>query len=120
MMIASIVGILIALLLCLLLIEYRRRANGYTPPNDNISIYNGTFWDLLVQKIFRNLASMKYQVLLLLYTITVYGMFFASDGRTISTTAGMAFLGGGFVTLATSRIIANTSLFEGRSLNTDK
>ncbi len=120
MIIESIAGILIALSLSLLLMEYRRRINGYTSSSDDISIYNGEFWDLLIQKIFRNFASMKYQVLLLLYGITVYGMFFAPPGRTISTTTGMAFLGGGFITLATSRIIANTSLFEGKPLDTDK
>jgi len=76
------------------------------------SIYDGTFWDLWVQKIFRNFASMKYQVLLLLYGVTVYGMFWAPQDCRISAVLGMGFLGGGFITMATSRIIANTSLFE--------
>ena len=118
MIIESIAGILIVLLLGILLIEYRRN----TPPSDNISIYNGVFWDLWVQKMARNVASMKYQILVMLYAVTVYGMFWAPADRMISTTIGMTFLGGGFVTMATSRIISNTSLFEkkGDGLDTDK
>jgi hypothetical protein len=122
MIIESIAGILIVLLLGMLFVEYRRRAKGFVPLSNDVSIYNGVFWDLWTQKMFRNVASMKYQILLMLYAVTVYGMFFAEDDRLISTTAGLAFLAGGFITMATSRIIANTSLLERKKrdgLDTD-
>ena len=32
-----------------------------------ISIFEKTFWDLWLQKLFRNIASVKYQWLMLLY-----------------------------------------------------
>ena len=81
------------------------------------SILNASFWDLWVQKIFRNLASMKFQWLLILYIPTIYGMFHMIPNVTpptpyISAALGMGFLGGGFITLATSRIIAQTKLKE--------
>lgn len=124
MIIQSVAGICIALLFIIILIEYRRRVVGeiVVPPGD-VSIYNGVFWDLWLQKMFRNFASMKMQILLLLYAVTIYGMYFAPTDRMISATLGLSFLGGGFVTMATSRIIANTSLVESTSvkgLNTDK
>lgn len=116
MIIENIAGVLIILLLFIILIEYRRRVTGEVQvPSSDISIYNGVFWDLWIQKILRNFASMKYQILLLLYSVIVYGMFWAPPDRMISTTLGIGFLGGGFVTMATSRIIANTSLFENKS-----
>ena len=113
MIIETIAGLLIVLLLFIILIEYRRRVTGEVQlPSSDISIYNGVFWDLWIQKLLRNFASMKYQILLLLYAVIVYGMFWAPADRMISTTLGIGFLGGGFITMATSRIIANTSLFE--------
>jgi len=89
------------------------------------------FWKLWVQKLLRNLASMKFQWLLLLYIPTIYGMF---QGKwlantwvaKISPTLGLSFLGGGFVTLALGRIYAQTKLKDDSSdpidktLNTDK
>ena len=92
-----------------------------------LSIFNVTFWDKWLQKIFRNAASMKFQWLLLLYIPVIWGMFNLKPGTDpmvpwISATVGLSFLGGGFVTLATSRIIARTKLTNGTNgeLDTDK
>ena len=82
-----------------------------------ISVFNCTFWDLWLQKVFRNFASMKYQWMLLLYIPVIKGMF---DGKwidgiwvsKIGVVEGLAFLGGGFITLAVSRLIAKTTLTE--------
>lgn len=73
------------------------------------------FFRLLYQKLLRNLASVKYQWMLLLYIPVIWGMFNFMPGTTtpwISATIGLGFLGGGFVTLATTRIIARTKLTE--------
>ena len=84
------------------------------------------FWRLFFQKLLRNIASMKFQWLILLYVPVVYGMFtIAPDGEPwIQAITGLTFLGGGFITLATSRIIAKTSFVEedekNNTLNTDK
>ena len=97
-----------------------------------LSFFAGSFWDLWLQKIFRNIASMKFQWLAILYIPVVYGMF---DGKWVTLAdgtmkwmskvdvkTGLAFLGGGFITLATSRIIARTKLTNGTNgdLDTDK
>jgi len=82
-----------------------------------LTIYNRSFWDLWIQKIFRNFASLKFQLLILLYIPIIYGMF---DGRwvkdvwqaKISAVTGLAFLGGGYITLALGRIYAQTKLQE--------
>ena len=94
---------------------------------EKLSIFKNNFWDLWVQKLLRNLASMKFQWLLLLYLPIIWGMFHIQPGTTpptpwISATAGLGFLSGGFVTLATSRIIARTKLTESTNgeLDTDK
>jgi hypothetical protein len=93
------------------------------------SVLNPTFWDIWLQKLLRNIASMKFQWLLLLYIPTIIGMFRLVPGVTpptpyISATVGLGFLGGGFITLATSRIIAKTKLKENGNtpaeLDTDK
>ena len=86
----------------------------------DFSFWNGTFWDLWWQKNFRNLASAKYQWLFFLYVPTIYGMF--TEGLTsgqpwISATLGLSFLGGGFVTLALGRFMANTNLTIGKNGN---
>lgn len=77
-----------------------------------ITIYDGSFWDLWFQKIFRNIASVKYQFMVAFFTIVTAGMFFVSiDGvPLISPSLGLGFLGGGFVALATSRIYIRTKL----------
>ena len=92
-----------------------------------LSIFNLTFWDMFIQKLFRNVASMKFQWLLLLYVPVIWGMFHTIPGVKeatpwISAATGLAFLGGGFITLATSRIIARTKLANGANgdLDTDK
>jgi len=80
-----------------------------------LTVYNRSFWDLWIQKIFRNLASLKFQLLILLYIPIIYGMF---DGKwvkdvwqaKISAVVGLGFLGGGYVTLALGRIYAQTKL----------
>jgi len=79
----------------------------------DLSVFNSSFWDLWLQKNLRNLASVKYQWLLYLYLPVIYGMF--NEGLTkgqpwITPTLGLSFLGGGFVTLALGRLMANTKL----------
>ncbi len=94
---------------------------------ERLSIFKGNFWDLWVQKLLRNVASMKFQWMVILCAIVVYGMFFETIPGTvppqpyISAQLGLSFLGGGFITLATSRIIARTKLTESNgALDTDK
>jgi len=86
-----------------------------------LSVLKGRFWDLWFQKILRNIASMKYQFLAILIIIVVKGMFtgkwVTEDDElkwvaVIPPVIGCSLLGGGFVTLAASRIIANTKLVE--------
>jgi hypothetical protein len=80
-----------------------------------LSIFDRTFWDLWIQKLLRNFASMKFQWLLFLYAPTVWGMFHIMPGTNepwISASIGLGFLGGGFVTLALGRIYAKTKLRE--------
>ena len=84
-------------------------------PYVKISALDRSFWDLWVQKIFRNFASVKYQFMVFFFWLIVYGMFFekTKEGLPfISATEGLAFLGGGFITLAVSRIVMRTSLIE--------
>lgn len=81
----------------------------------DLSFFKLNFWDLWLQKIFRNFASVKYQWLSILCVIVTYGMF--NEGLTegqpwISATLGLGFLGGGFITLALGRLMARTSLKE--------
>lgn len=96
----------------------------YKTPYDKISAFNRSFWDLWIQKIFRNIASVKYQWLLLLYIPVVWGMFninAQTEAPWISAAAGLSFLGGGFVTLALGRIIARTRLTEDpEGMDTDR
>ena len=90
-----------------------------------ISFFNKTFWDLWFQKIFRNIASIKIQFLLIFLAIIIYGMFNCPPDSTvpwISAKLGLGFLGGTFITLATTRIIARTKLTEPSNgeLDTEK
>ncbi len=93
---------------------------------DKITFFGKYFWDLWLMKIFRGFASVKYQWLALLYVPTIWGMFNIRAGTTepwISATTGLGFLGAGFITLATSRIIAKTKLTESsndKDMDTDK
>jgi len=93
--------------------------------DEKLSIFNKSFWDLWFQKLFRNVASVKYQWLLFLYIPTIWGMYNINEktGQPwVSATVGLSFLGGGFITLATSRLLANTKLTEKDEggFNTDK
>ena len=94
---------------------------------EKLSIFKRNFWNLWLMKIFRNVASMKFQWLLLIYIPTIWGMFHMNEAVKpiapwISAELGLSFLGGGFVTLATSRIIARTKLTEDTNgdFDTDK
>jgi len=82
---------------------------------DDISIFGKNFWDLWIQKILRNLASIKIQFLIMFYVPIIWGMFHCPEGSKvpwISSEQGLGFLGGAFIVLATSRIIARTKLTE--------
>lgn len=84
---------------------------------NKISFFKANFWDLWLQKLFRNIASVKYQWLVILYVPVIYGMFTYKPGITppepwISAALGLSFLGGGFITLALGRIVANSRLCE--------
>lgn len=91
-----------------------------------ITIFDRSFWDLWIQKLLRNFASIKYQFMVAFYWLVIYGMFIEknADGTPfIGATAGLAFLGGGFITLVTSRIVVRTSLFppkENGQIDTDQ
>ena len=84
---------------------------------NELKFWSYKFWGLVAQKLVRNLSSMKFQMLLLLYIPVIYGMF---DGKwvndvwvaKISAETGLAFLGGGYITLALGRIYAQTKLKE--------
>jgi hypothetical protein len=80
-----------------------------------LSFFKKNFWDLWLQKIFRNIASVKIQLLLIFLALVTYGMFNCPEGSEvpwISAKLGLGFLGGAFITLATTRIIARTKLTE--------
>lgn len=94
---------------------------------ERLSIFEKTFWDFFSQKCFRNIASVKYQWMLFLYIPIIWGMFNINEKTGlpwIPSVEGLAFLGGGFITLATTRIIARTKLKEDTDevevLDTDK
>ena len=94
---------------------------------EKLSILKSNFWDLWTQKLLRNIASMKFQWLVILYVPVVWGMFHMNEAIEpaapwISAELGLGFLGGGFITLATSRIIARTKLTNGTNsdMDTDK
>jgi len=100
--------------------------------DERLSILKGNFWDLWFQKLLRNVASMKFQWLTILYIPVVYGMLSGkwvtlADGTVhwaskVGIKEGLVFLGGGFITLATSRIIARTKLTNDTNdgMDTDK
>ena len=74
--------------------------------------------------MLRNVASMKFQWMVILCAIVVWGMFFKTmpgdvTKPLIDAKLGLGFLGGGFITLATSRIIARTKLTEPTNGNFD-
>lgn len=88
-----------------------------------ITAFGLSFWDLWIQKMFRNIASAKYQFMAAMFTIITYGMFNINETTKnpwITAALGLSFLGGGFITFATSRIYMNTKLREDNTLNTDR
>lgn len=90
--------------------------------DEKLTVFGKSFWDLWLQKIFRNLASVKYQWLVFLYVPTIYGMFTIREGTVppepwISAALGLGFLGGGFITLAGSRMIVKSKLTENGNGN---
>ncbi len=90
---------------------------------EQLSIFKLKFWDLWAMKNMRNIASVKYQFMVAFFVLVAYGMFGIneiSQRPWISATAGLAFLGGGFIALATARIISRTRLTENEELDTDK
>ena len=94
-------------------------------PYEKVSLFNRSFWDLWVQKLFRNFASVKYQFMVAFFTVVIYGMFGAelSDGKpALSMVEGLAFLGGGFISLMTGRIAMRSSLVVPKDdgMDTDK
>lgn len=105
---------------------------GIKEPNErNLSFFGKKFWDLWLQKVFRNVASVKYQWLVYMAIPTFWAMFTGQWYQPIDAaptfiplldhTIGYTFLGGGFVTLATTRIIARTKLVESKEeLDTDR
>lgn len=104
-----------------------KRVEGKCLCND-LSVFKIRFWDLWLQKLLRNLASVKVQLMISFYWFVVYGMFFAKDQHgdpIIGAIAGLSFLGGGFVSIATARLMVKSSLFEHedemtRIMNTDR
>lgn len=87
-----------------------------------LSIFKIKFWDLWIMKLLRNVASIKYQFMMAFFIMIVYGMFNVSPfgGPWIPATVGLSFLGGGFVALATARVISKTNLTENEEFDTDK
>ena len=91
--------------------------------SEQLSIAGKTFWDLWIMKLLRNAASIKYQFMVAFFVLIAYGMFNTNTHTNlpwIPATAGLTFLGGGFLTLATARIISKTKLTEDDTLDTDK
>ncbi len=92
--------------------------------SEKLSFFKSNFWDQVLMKVFRNFASVKYQWLMLLYIPIIWGMFNIrpeTHQPWISAVTGLGFLGGGFITLATSRIVARTKLTENPDgLDTDR
>jgi len=94
-------------------------------PYEKVSMWDRSFWDLWMQKILRNFASVKYQFMVAFFTVVIYGMFGAdtADGTALlSMKDGLLFLGGGFITLMTGRIAMRSSLIAPSTdgMDTDK
>lgn len=118
--------------------DIMRRDNDINVPVNNIvkrdnnskerlTVFGLSFWDMWIQKCFRNFASVKYQWMIILYVPVVWGMFNICESTKqpwISAALGLGFLGGGFITLALGRIVARTQLTEDnenyQTLDTDK
>jgi len=99
-------------------------SNNYNP-YEKLSIRDWSFWDIWIQKLLRNIASVKYQLLVMYSTIIIIGMFVekTKTGEPfISATAGLAFLSGGMITLIGTRLVARTNLFPPKDdgMDTDR
>jgi len=99
-------------------------SNGYNP-YEKISVRDWSFWDLWLQKLLRNVASVKYQLLVLYSTIIVAGMYFekTKTGEPfIGAAAGLGFLGAGMITLISTRLASRTTLFAPKDdeMDTDR
>lgn len=91
--------------------------------SEKLSIGGKEFWSLWFMKHLRNIASIKYQFMVVFFILIAYGMFNineCSNQPWISANSGLAFLGGGFITLSTIRIVSKTKLTEDGELDTDK
>ena len=75
---------------------------------EELTICGLRFWDLLIQKNLRNLSSMKYQILILMFIFVTIGI----CTNIIPAITGCSLLGAGFVTLAGTRVYAKTRLTE--------
>jgi len=90
---------------------------------NEISFFNKSFWDLWLQKMFRNISSAKYQFMVAMFIIITFGMFTVNEvtkSPWITAIAGLGFLAGGFITFATSRIYMNTKLKDDASYSADR
>lgn len=80
-----------------------------------ISIFDKSFWDLWIQKVLRNLSSMKCQLIWGIFWFIYYGMYHCKDRMgdfVISPTIGLSFLSGGFIAILGAKLVVKTSLFE--------
>jgi hypothetical protein len=94
---------------------------------EKLTVFGLSFWDMWIQKCFRNFASVKYQWMIILYVPVVWGMFNICESTKqpwVSAALGLGFLGGGFITLSLGRIVARTQLTEDnenyQTLDTDR
>jgi len=83
--------------------------------DDRLTLFGLRFWDLWVMKLMRNMSSMKFLSMMLVYTPIVILMFSGSwvDNvwmSKVSTTVGVSAITGGLVTLILGRVYADTRL----------
>lgn len=89
-----------------------------------LTFFSWRFFDLVLQKLVRNITSLKMQVLLMMYVLVFWGVF---DGKWINgewhskipAGGALVLLGGGYVTLALGRIYAKTKLHENGNGNNE-
>lgn len=80
-----------------------------------LTVCGGRFWDLWLMKILRNISSMKFISMVLVYSPIVILMFSGSwvEGAwvsKVSTNVGVPAITGGLVTLILGRVYADTRL----------
>lgn len=87
-----------------------------------LSILHWKFWDLWLQKALRNLVSLKFWVLVFMGWCSYKGLFLMGrwvDGHwesPVSATIAFGLIGGGFVTVAVSRVYVKVKL---KGMDTD-